>query len=86
MKNMKSWDIKLTDGRYFSNVIICDEYGEEDIVEIILDNQYIDDGQVINLEMSIFKADDEDGKNELTKCYSKDIEYICKSYEYNCLQ
>lgn len=49
---MKSWDIKLTDGRYFSNVIICDE----------------------------------DGKNELAKCYSKDIEYVCKSYEYNCLQ
>lgn len=84
---MKSWDIKLTDGRYFSNVIACDEYGEEDIVEVILDNQYIDDnGQVINLEMRIFKTNDEDGKNELTKCYSKDIEYVCKSYEYNCLQ
>lgn len=84
---MKSWDIKLTDGRYFSNVIICDEYGEEDVVEVILNNQYIDDnGQVIDLEMSIFKANDEDGKNELVKCYSKDVEYVCKSYEYNCLQ
>lgn len=84
---MKSWDIKLTDGRYFSNVIICDEYGEEYYGEVILDNQYIDDdGQAINLEISIFKVNDEDGKNELAKCYSKDIEYVCKSYEYNCLQ
>jgi hypothetical protein len=79
---MDSFGIKLKDGRYFTNVIVCDEFGLEDSTETILDNQYTnDDGKVVKCLMSLFKYEDEDGNNELASMFSEDIEYICKAYE-----
>jgi len=68
------FDVKLKDGRYFSNVDIWDcDLGEFDDIEFILK---------WNEQMQIYYSNDENGKNLLAEITCEDIEYICKSYTY----
>ena len=81
---MKTFDLKLKDGRYFSNVdIVTEVMGIEDNVEVILDYGYTDeDGLTVKVEMEVYKNSDDEGVNCLAKIVSDDIEYICESYKY----
>ena len=84
VKNMNTFDIKLKDGSYFSNInIVTDVMGIEDNVEMILDHDYTDEeGHVVKVEMEVYKNEDYEGLNCLAKIVSDDIEYICESYKY----
>jgi len=80
-EDFKSFDIKLTDGRYFKNVIVCSEFCAEDKREIILDNQFTsDEKQSIKIEMVLYHIEDDECNNILAVIHSDDIEYICNSY------
>ena len=80
-EEFRSFDIKLTDGRYFKNVIVCSDGGIEDSKEEILDNQYTDEnGKVINVKMDLYHINDDDCDNPLATIKSEDIEYIGNSY------
>ena len=69
------FDIKLIDGRYFSNVCIVDEFtGDMDNMKDILDNS--------NYKMSIYHFIDDEEEELLATIHSDDIEYICEAYEY----
>jgi len=78
------FDVKLKDGRYFTNVdIVTEIMGIEDNIETILDHAYTgDDGQIVNIEMEIYKHEDDNCINLLASVTSNDIEYICKTYKY----
>lgn len=81
---MKTFDIKLKDGRYFKNInIVTEIMGIEDNIEMILDHDYTDeDGSIVKVEMQVYKSEDYDGINCLATIISDDIEYICESYKY----
>lgn len=81
-EEFRSFDIKLTDSRYFKNVLVCSYGGVENRKEEILDNQYTDEnGEVTNVEMDLFHINDDDCNNVLATIKSADIEYICNSYK-----
>ena len=81
-EDFRSFDIKLTDGRYFKNVLVCSDGGVEDSKEEILDNQYTDSkGNIIHLEMDLFHINDDDCDNPLATIHSDDIEYLCNPYK-----
>ena len=70
------FDIKLKDGRYFSNVCIMDEIQNvwlEHIVTI-LDNS--------DFKMQIYHGNDDDCEETHEEITSGDIEYICPAYTY----
>ena len=86
-QKFKTYDIKLKDGRYFKNVLVCSDGGVENSKEDILDNQYTDEnGKVINVEMDLFHINDDDCDNVLATIQSEDIEYICNPYKDSSLQ
>jgi len=78
------FDIKLKDGRYFTNVDITTEImGIEDNIETILDHAYTEeDGQIVNIEMEIYKHEDDNCTNLLASVTSNDIEYVSENYKY----
>ena len=81
-EEFKSFDIKLTDGRYFKNVLVCSDGGVENSKEEILDNQYTNEnGEVTDVEMDLYHINDDDCDNVLATIKSDDIEYICNSYK-----
>ena len=86
-EEFRSFDIKLTDGRYFKNVLVCSDGGVENSKEEVLDNQYTykdtvnDDVIIEQVEMDLFHINDDDGDNVLATIHSEDIEYICNSYK-----
>lgn len=81
-QKFKAYDVKLTDGRYFKNVLVCSEGGVEDSKEEILDNQYTNEnGEVTDVEMDLYHINDDDCDNVLATIKSDDIEYICNSYK-----
>ena len=80
-QEFRSFDVKLTDGRYFKNVLICNDCGVDENIEEILDNQYTDEnGEVINIEMDLFHVNDDECDNILAVIHSDDIEYLCNPY------
>ena len=80
-EDFKSFDIKLIDGKYFKNVLVCSEDNLEDSKEEILDNQYTNEkGEVTHVKMELFHINDDNGDNVLATIHSEDIEYICNSY------
>lgn len=80
-EEFRSFDIKLTDGRYFKNIKIASDDNLLEGKEEILDYQYTDeDSGSENMEMQIYHRDDEDYTNCLAHIYSEDIEYLCNSY------
>lgn len=81
-EDFKTFDIKLTDGRYFKNVLVCSDGGVEDSKEEILDNQYTNEnGEVTDVEMDLYHINDDDCDNVLATIKSEDIEYICNVYK-----
>ena len=85
-EEFRSFDIKLIDGKYFKNVLVCSEDNLEDSKEEILDNQYTykdtvnDDVIIEQVEMDLFHINDDDCDNVLATIHSEDIEYICNTY------
>ena len=85
-EEFRSFDIKLKDGRYFKNVLVCSDGGVENSKEEILDNQYtykdtVKDNVIIEqVEMDLFHINDDDCDNVLATIKSEDIEYICNPY------
>ena len=70
------FDIKLKDGRYFSNVCIMDEFQNvwlEHIVTI-LDNS--------DFKMKVYHGNDDYCSEIIEEITSEDIEYICPAYTY----
>ena len=82
-QEFKSFDIKLTDGRYFKNVLVCCDGDFEYSKKEILDNQYTnEDGKVINVKMDLYHINTIDSCNiPLITIYSEGIEYIGNSYK-----
>ena len=81
-EEFRSFDVKLKDGRYFKNVLVCSDGGVEDSKEEILDNQYTNEnGEVTDVEMDLYHINDDDCDNALVTIKSEDIEYICNSYK-----
>ena len=93
-EDFRSFDIKLTDGRYFKNVLVCSDGGVENNKKDILDNQYtykdivkdedsnIKDNIIIEqVEMDLFHINDDDCDNVLATIKSEDIEYMCNPYK-----
>ena len=81
-EDFKTFDIKLIDGKYFKNVLVCNDSEFEDKKEEILDNQYTNEnGKVIYMEMYLFHINDDDCVNCLATIHSVDIEYICNPYK-----
>ena len=68
------FDIKLIDGRYFKNIELWDfDLGEFEDITFILNREE---------SMQIYYMNDEKGNDLLAEINCDDIEYICKSYEY----
>lgn len=74
------FDIKLVDGRYFSNVYLWDNYYEEHFstsgITLILQLSHehkLSIGRELNEEEYEYEKDD---------IVATDIEYICESYKY----
>ena len=81
-EEFRSFDIKLMDGRYFKNVLVCSDGGVENSKEDILDNQYTNEkGEVTDVEMDLYHINDDDCDNVLATIKSEDIEYICNPYK-----
>lgn len=81
-EDFKTFDIKLTDGKYFKNIKIASDDNLLEDKEEILDYQYTNDaGSSVNMEMQIYHKDDEEYTNCLAYLYSNDIEYLCNSYK-----
>lgn len=82
MDKDKAFDIKLKDGRYFKNVIPCDETGvlqtKMDILDCVCIN---DNGEIIQDKICLYHISDYDGEFVLAEITSDDIEYVCESYE-----
>ena len=78
------FDIKLKNGRYFSNVELFDiNTGKIEDINTILGNEYIgDNGELVIVKMDIYKVNDSEGDNLLESVTSNDIEYICGTYKY----
>lgn len=82
MDEFKVYDLKLKDGRYFSNVVISDWSGACYHIDEILNNiWYSDDGKKHIEIMSAWDKQDDDCVNELCTFTSKDIEYIAQAYK-----
>lgn len=80
--NFNTYDIKLTNGKYLSNVVISDWSGACYSIQEILNNYYYkDEGIREDFLMSAWDEFDEQCVNELATFYSGDIEYIAESYK-----
>ena len=84
-QEFKTYDIKLTNGKFFSNVVISDWSGACYSIQEILNNYYYtDEDKREDLLMSAYDELDDGCVNELATFYSADIEYIAPSYKnYN---
>ena len=82
MNDEKAFDIKLKDGRYFKNVVPCDEDSALKDKEYILDSGYRDEeGEIVNDKIYLYHISDYDGDFVLAEIMSEDIEYICEAYK-----
>lgn len=83
MHEFKTYDLKLKDGRFFSNIVISDWSGACYSIGEILNNYYYRDvdNKREDLEMSAWDSGDENCVAELCSFYSDDIEYIAEAYK-----
>lgn len=84
-QEFNTYDVKLTNGKYLSNIIVTDGYGACCSIKEILNNYYYKyEGIREDLLMSAWDEFDDQCENELATFYSADIEYIAPSYKnYN---